>query len=337
MGKPSAPRPPDYAAAAREQGEANVEAARATAQLNNPNVFSPYGTQTVTYQGDIPTVTQTFSPEQQALYERNNRVQQMLADLGIEGAGVLGDVIGSNIDFGTLPAGPGTAGDTRQKVIDAMMGRANTQFAQREDDTRSQLVAQGIRPGTEAYDREMTRIDQARNDARQQAEIAAGGEASRDFGMDTERRRAALAELLAGRQTPLNEISALMSGSQVTNPFAQVGGYQGGAVTQPSPLFQGTQAQWNADMDRYNQQAAQAGGLTSGLFQLGSAALMASDRRLKRNIRLIGKTAGGHNWYAFEYLWGEPSVGVMADEVMHTGAVIVHPSGYLMVNYGMLR
>lgn len=273
MGKPSAPKPPDYAGAAREQGAANVEAARATAQLSNPNVISPYGTQTVTYQGDIPTMTQTFSPEQQALYERNNRVQQMLADLGITGAGVLGDVIGGNIDFGSLPAGPGDSQATRQKVIDAMMGRANENFARREEDVNSTLVAQGIRPGTEAYSREMQRIDQARNDARQQAEIAAGGEASRDFQMDAERRRTGLAELLAGRQTPLNEITALMSGSQVANPFSQIGGYQAGAVTQPPPLFAGTQAQWNADMDRYNQQAASAGGMMSGLFGLGSAYL----------------------------------------------------------------
>ena len=271
MGKPSAPKAPDYAAAAREQGEANVEAARATAQLNNPNVISPYGTQTVTYQGDIPTMTQTFSPEQQQLYEKNNQVQQLLAQLGITGAGVLGDVIGGNIDFGSLPSGPGDSQATRQKVIDAMMGRANEQFAQREEDTQSQLVAQGIRPGTEAYGREMTRIDQARNDARQQAEIAAGGEASRDFQMDAERRRVGLAELLAGRQTPLNEITALISGSQVNNPFAQVGGYQGGAAQQPAPVFQGTQAQWQADMDRYNQQAAGAGNMMSGLFGLGSA------------------------------------------------------------------
>ena len=56
VGKPpAAPAAPDYTGAAVAQGAANVEAARATAKLSNPNVYSPYGNQTVTYDGDIPT------------------------------------------------------------------------------------------------------------------------------------------------------------------------------------------------------------------------------------------------------------------------------------------
>jgi hypothetical protein len=50
MGKrASAPPAPDYAAAARAQGAANVESARASAMLSNPNIIGPLGTQTVTY------------------------------------------------------------------------------------------------------------------------------------------------------------------------------------------------------------------------------------------------------------------------------------------------
>jgi hypothetical protein len=49
MGKASAPPAPDYGAAARQQGAANVETAQAQAMLGNPNVFSPYGQRTVTY------------------------------------------------------------------------------------------------------------------------------------------------------------------------------------------------------------------------------------------------------------------------------------------------
>lgn len=271
MCTPSPPKPPDYAAAAKEQGQANLDAAIATGHINNPNVNNPYGTQTVTWQGDQPTLTQTFSPEQQALYEKNNQVKQLLAQLGISGAGALGDVIGKNVDLSGMPAAPGDATATRQKVIDAMMGRANEGFAQREDDTRSQLVAQGIRPGTEAFDREMTRIDQARNDARQQADLAGGAEASRDFGMDSERRRQAIAELLTGRQTPLNEITALMSGSQVSNPFAGGLGYQAGGQVGAAPVFQGAQAQGQAAMDIYGQKVGSFNNLMSGLFDVGSA------------------------------------------------------------------
>lgn len=69
---------------------------------------------------------------------------------------------------------------------------------------------------------------------------------------------------------------------------------------------------------------------------LGTAAAMFfSDRRLKKNIEKIGMV-NGINIYSFDYVWGKPSIGVMADEVMHTGAVHEHESGYLMVDYGRL-
>lgn len=51
MGKksPSPPPAPDYAAAAQQQGIANLEAARLTARLSNPNVVTPLGGQRVTF------------------------------------------------------------------------------------------------------------------------------------------------------------------------------------------------------------------------------------------------------------------------------------------------
>ena len=51
MGKssPKPPPPPDYAGAAREQGVANLEAARLTARLSNPNISTPLGGQRVTF------------------------------------------------------------------------------------------------------------------------------------------------------------------------------------------------------------------------------------------------------------------------------------------------
>ena len=59
MGKEtSTPAPPNYAAAAQAQGAANVETARAQGRMNNPNVFTPYGTQTVTWGGGEPQFNQ---------------------------------------------------------------------------------------------------------------------------------------------------------------------------------------------------------------------------------------------------------------------------------------
>jgi len=63
---------------------------------------------------------------------------------------------------------------------------------------------------------------------------------------------------------------------------------------------------------------------------------MLSDRRLKSSIKPIGRF-NGHNWYSY-IKFGRHEIGVMAQEVMQTnpGAVHMHESGYLMVDYGAL-
>lgn len=72
----------------------------------------------------------------------------------------------------------------------------------------------------------------------------------------------------------------------------------------------------------------------TGLLAYGMGAF--SDRRLKTNIIKLGK-AKGYNVYSFDYIWGEPSVGVMADEVEKIRPEAVSEyNGYKMVNYSML-
>ena len=54
MGKSVSPPPtPDYVGAAKEQGRQNLTAAQQGAVLSNPNMYTPYGTQTVTYSDPI--------------------------------------------------------------------------------------------------------------------------------------------------------------------------------------------------------------------------------------------------------------------------------------------
>lgn len=48
---PSAPAPPDYTGAAYAQGAANIDTARAQGRMNNPNIYTPYGSQTVSWGG----------------------------------------------------------------------------------------------------------------------------------------------------------------------------------------------------------------------------------------------------------------------------------------------
>jgi hypothetical protein len=59
---------------------------------------------------------------------------------------------------------------------------------------------------------------------------------------------------------------------------------------------------------------------------------------LKREIEPTGEHINGTPLYTFAYHWDEPGTvrrGVMADEAP-AHAVIMHPSGYAMVDYGAL-
>jgi hypothetical protein len=180
--------------------------------------------------------------------------------------------VGTPIDFSGAPQ-TGSYEDTRKKVIDAYMGRANEDYAKQSDSAQSNLIAAGIRPGTKAYADNQQMIERSKNDAYNQAEIQGGNAASQAYNMDAARRQQAISEQLAQRQTPLNEISALLSGSQVSNPFAMPTAQ--GQVPQAAPLFAATNAAGQYGTDVYNVQAAQQGNLMSGLFGLGGAGITA--------------------------------------------------------------
>lgn len=119
MGKPKAPATPDYAAAAKEQGTANVNAAIATNYLNQANQVGPDGSLTYTYskpgsglgyttsEGQyIPqvTATTTLSPGQQKLYDQNNLISTNLNDLAIRGIGYVDEATQNPIDQSKLPS-----------------------------------------------------------------------------------------------------------------------------------------------------------------------------------------------------------------------------------------
>lgn len=308
MGKPSPPPAPNYAAAAQQQGLENELAAQKTTALNNPNVISPYGNvryesytspeleaakrelqaaldrpgvsgghlaslrQKIAQMEGRPTLIQEFSPEQQGLYEQQVRTQGLLGGLGEQGATALQGVVGKELDFSGAPALPGSADETRNKVINAMMARVNEDTDIARETTHSNLIAAGIRPGSKAYDNRMRLIDRAYNDARNQAFLASGQEMSRDYGLDEARRRQVISEILAQRQVPLNEITALLSGSQVSNPFV-LPGYAQNTQVGAAPVFGATQLTGDYATDLYNAKAAQSGNIMSGLFGLGQAGI----------------------------------------------------------------
>jgi hypothetical protein len=291
MGKktPAAPATPDYRGAAVEQGAANLEAARATARLSNPNTYTPYGTQLISYDGDIPTIRQTLTPTAQKTLEAQQGVELSLANLGSKGAqtasGVLdkpfsfsGPEVQTSLDLSGIAKMPVNAGITGQEAI---MSRLNPSLARQRTTTETNLINQGLRPGSEAYDNAIRSLGEQETDARTQAVLQGLnldiGANQQGFGQQLEAgkfgntaQQQALAEAIQLRQLPLNEITALMSGSQIQNP--QFGAYSGATVN-AAPIFAGAQAQGQFDANKYNQQVSQANAQTAGMYSLGGAAL----------------------------------------------------------------
>lgn len=282
------PAPPDYTAAAIAQGAANADTARTAAKLSNPNYYTPYGTQTVTYNGDIPTVTQTLTPEAQKALDEQQRGQYGLAKLGNLGVQNAQNVLNTPFSFGgqvqtglntsNIAQMPVNAGTTGQQAI---MSRLEPSLQRNRVSTETQLVNQGLRPGTEAYDNAIKLLGQQENDQRTQAVMQGIGldtsanaqgynQALQSGQFANTANQQALAQALTQRQTPLNEINALMSGSQIQNP--QFGAYQGQNIA-PPPIFNANLAKGAADLNIYNTQTGTSNANRAGLYSLlGSAA-----------------------------------------------------------------
>ena len=151
-----------------------------------------------------------------------------------------------------------------------------------------------------------------------------------------------LQQQLALRGQPINEASALLSGQQIQYPQFQ----NAPQVQIQAPDYQGMVAgNYGVANSQYNANVAKAAADNAAMAQFagqlaGAGASMAkfSDRRLKRNAERIGTGTLGLPIYRYDYLWGEPGIGYMADDVAAVAphAVKVGPDGFAQVDYGAL-
>lgn len=162
---------------------------------------------------------------------------------------------------------------------------------------------------------------------------------AQQFGQQNALRGAGMQEQAFLRSLPLNELNALRSGSQVEMP--QFPGYAQQATTGGTDYTGAAQNTYQSQMAANNAAAAGQSNMMSGLFGLGQMGLMGygmgmfSDRRLKKNIQHVGKAGNGLNIYAYQYIWGGPTMlGYMADEVQKVApGAVTTVGGLKMVNY----
>ena len=301
--QPKAPSPPDYTGAAEATAAGNMAAARETAAANQKlqlmgqygsmtNQVTPYGkiSYAPTYldnQGnpianpaDITdpnmlrqwTQTMTLSPEQQAMYNQNQALNQTLGDIATTGVGQVQRSMDNPLDFSQNQALQ-TPGQLQQQASNAAYQNAaqylDPQFKQSNAQLANRLANQGITQGSEAYNNAMLNAgnaqQQAYESARNQAYIQGMSGAQQQYAQGLGTRQQQIAEQQVLRQDPLNTLNAIRSGQQMqVAQMPQVG------VSNPAGLNSATQ-QGTAGPDMLGAVTAQ-GQYNQGLYNAQSAA-----------------------------------------------------------------
>ena len=260
--QPDMPAQPDYVGAARTQAMGSIGAniannISAQNDVNTPlgsSAYNQIGTTSLNIPGignvEIPRYQQniSLSPEQQALYEGQTATQ--------------GNLLGQTYNNINQPFDMQGVQGVADKAYGAITNRLDPLWQQREAAQKTQLANQGLAPGGEAYTNAMRDFNAGRNDAYQNANLAA---------IQTMPQTMQIAQGL--RDMPLNEMNALKSGSPVSMPQFQPTQFAQGAQGPNMLQATGQQGAWQQAM--YNAAVGQQNAQTQGLMGLGGAALMA--------------------------------------------------------------
>ena len=321
MGK-KAPKAPDPYATAAAQGGMNRDTAITQMQLNSGTQVNPWGTVSTEQTGQnsfvdsqgktvyTPKFTQTttLSPEQQAIFNQSQAAEGNLAGIANEQSAFLKDYLNKPFEFNNQ--------DAEQWAFDLASPRIRQNQMQAEDTLRSTLANKGIREGSAAWNAEMSRMTNANTDQMNQLALTGRGQA--------------FAEAMATRNQPINEITALLAGSQVSNP-AQMSGAMpqtGVAGVDYTGLVR----------DKFQADTAEYQNKMGGLFGLASAGIgLFSDERLKTEIKRVGTLDNGLPVYSYKYKAGGPTqIGLIAQDVEKVNpSAVGERDGYKTVRYDL--
>ncbi len=293
-----APKPPKF------DIEAAGRSARETARFNT--LLSQFGLQSplgqIEFTGEVGTPERrqvtTLSPFGQALM---GGAEQFVGDI----RGGIGDE---------------AARRAEEATFGQFESRFEPQFQEQEQQLRNQLINQGIPVGSEAFQQSIGNLREQQNLARLQAQNQAvlTGQAA---------QQQQLGGALAGLGAFLQPIQAL-PGQRIGTGVPQI----------QDPFL----AKMQADMANFQAQSQQQAGLLGGLGYLGGGLLSAvpfekmfSDKRLKENIKPVGKLDNGLTVYAFNFKGNRATqIGLIAQEVMNVKPkAVVKENGFYKVNY----
>ena len=318
-----APKAPDPYAVSAAQTTQNQKTAEYNAALNRVSSYTPYGNQVYSHSGTDPSGAPIYrsdislTPATQHQLDTQQKQDSAIGDLGLGLTGQIGNQIN------TPMSDQATSNDAaRQAYYNKSTAFLDPQYGNMQNDLNARLAHQGVIEGTDAYNRAQGELGRQRtlaystagNDAILQGQTA---------------QQQALANAITLKNQPINQLSALRTGTQIQNPTF---------TNAPQASSANTDVAGNI-YKSYEAQSANSNNFMNGLFGLGTAAVTKfSDRRLKRNIKRLGKSVGGLPLYTFRYIWGGPEqVGVMAQDVLKTRPdAVLKIGGYYAVNYGAL-
>lgn len=256
MSGPGAPPPPpDPVATAKAQADTNKQTAVTQFGLNAVNQNTPQGSssykQIGTWADGTPRYQQdtTLAPEQQKLYDQQTQLGSGVNNLAIGQVNKLSGLLDKPVDLSNQA--------TEGRLFDLGRKRLDPQFARDWDARETTLMNRGIDPGSEGYNREQQAFDQRKNDAYNQLALTGRGQS--------------VQEALTERNQPINEITALMSGGQVSMPH--FGSTPQSSVASPDIAGLTMDAYRMGPLAQYQAGVSQNNAMMGGLFGLGGAAL----------------------------------------------------------------
>lgn len=288
-GGSSAPATPNYTAAAQATASGNLENAKLAQVANMVNQYTPQGSVVYTPGQNVDGYTQwnqtvSMSPEQQALYNQSNRINQGLGNVAEQGLGYVQSALDKPLSFNGMQALQ-TPGEIQQQASDAAYANAtrylDPQFERQGARLENQLANQGITRGSEAWNNAMAEQNANKNNAYSQAQNQAytqglsGASQAYNQGLGTRQQQISEAQTL--QQNPINMLNAVRSGQQMsagTQPQVNTSSPGQMATVAGPDLLGATSAQYNAQLGGYNAQNAATSGMLGGLgsLALGGAA-----------------------------------------------------------------
>lgn len=217
----------------------------------------------------------------QKLLDAYNNSALGLADLQGSAMGRVRDALGQPLDMSGLQdmqtnVDANTGMDSWQKYSDLLMQRMNPDLQNQQYALDAKLANQGLTQGSAGWEQQQTQFNKQRADAGVAAQLAGAqvqqqffNQALQNAGLKNNSRQQQLTERSTLRNLPLQELNALRSGAQVTNPTFSTPGQQG--QTSGPDLMGAANSQYQSQLGGVNANNAASAQTTQA--GIGTAAL----------------------------------------------------------------